>query len=213
MLVPSRRQTQAAQQCFRKHLKGVASGRFVKKLKRTILTKLTASAAGMRSSLTPENRPTVCQHGAQDFVEVPIVAKHYESMLQRARRDPHVISRNGTAAASQLSIHDRVLRRHLRIDDQLVRPLRCQKLLQFLAIRLFPCPYGKTAQQFAEHNAVHPNAVDMREHVHRLRHPSFEGDIGVGIEEDVPHCHNAGSTCSKLATACKKIAALRQQAQ
>jgi hypothetical protein len=36
--------------------------RLVKKLKRIMLIALTASAAGMMSSFTPENHPTVCRH-------------------------------------------------------------------------------------------------------------------------------------------------------
>src|SRR5215471_21306101 len=141
------------------------------------------------------------------FVEVPIIAEHRKAMLQCARCNPHIIGRNGTAAASKLPIHHCVLRCRLCIDDQLMHPLRCQKLLQFLTIRLFTCADRKTAQQFAEHNAIDPNPRDMCEHVHRIRQPSFEGHIGVGIEEDVSHCHNDGSTCSNVATACKKAVA------
>src|SRR4029450_5855043 len=84
-------------------------------------------------------------------------------------------------------------------DDALV--------LQFLAIGLCTRSDSKTAEQFAEHNTVDPNARDMREHLHRLGCPLFEGHIGIGIEQNVPHCHNAGSTCSKSATACKKAMA------
>ncbi len=42
--------------------------RLAKKLKRTILMELTAPA-GMLSSLTPENRPTVYRHAGQGLRE------------------------------------------------------------------------------------------------------------------------------------------------
>src|SRR5215475_4871582 len=91
-----------------------------------------------------------------DFVEMPIIAEHRKAMLQHARHDPHVIGRNGTTAASEFSIYDRILSRRLRIDDELVHPLRRQKLLQFLAIGLFTRADGKTAKQFAEYNTIDP---------------------------------------------------------
>src|SRR5438128_12701154 len=46
--------------CLTRH-SHYARSRLVKKFKRTILMVLTASAAGMLSSLTLENRPTVCR--------------------------------------------------------------------------------------------------------------------------------------------------------
>ena len=47
---------------------------------------------------------------AGDLVEVSLVTEHCESMLQRAGSDPHVISRNGTAAVSEFPIHYRAIR-------------------------------------------------------------------------------------------------------
>ena len=142
-----------------------------------------------------------------DGVEVPIVAEYRKTMLQRAGCNPHVIGRNGTAAASEFPIHHSILRRRLSVDYQLVHPLRRQELLQFLAISRLTRAYGKTAEQLTEHNTIDPNPWGVREHVHSIGQTSFEGHIGVGIEEDVSYCHNAGSTCSKSATACKKAAA------
>jgi len=87
-----------------------------------------------------------------DFTKVPVIAEYREAILQRARRDSHVIGRNGTSAASELPKYDCILRCRLRIDDQLVHPLRRQKLLQFLTIGLCTRSNGKAAEQFAEHN-------------------------------------------------------------
>src|SRR5262252_4721232 len=142
----------------------------------------------------------------RDGVEVPIVTEYRETMLQRASGDPHVISRNGTATASEFPIHRRILCRRLGVDHQLMHPLRRQELLQFLAIFRLTRAHGKTAEQFAEHNTVDPNPWGVREHVHSIGQPAFEGHIGIGIEEDVPYCHNAESTYSKSAIACKKAA-------
>src|SRR5262245_33521357 len=107
------------------------------------------SAAGMLSALTTESRPIVCQHETEDFMEMPVVAEHRKAMLQRAGRDPHIIGRNGTATASEFPVHGRILRRCLRVDDQLMHPVRRQKLLQFLAIGLCTRSDSKTAEQFA----------------------------------------------------------------
>jgi len=82
-----------------------------------------------------------------DGVEMPIVAEYRKTMLQRAGCNPHVIGRNGTAAASEFPIHHRILRRRLSVDYQLVHPLRRQELLQFLAISRLTRAYGKTAEQ------------------------------------------------------------------
>ena len=144
---------------------------------------------------------------AGNLVEVSIVTEHGESMLQRAGRNPHVVGRNGTATASEFPIHPRILCRRLPRRSPAGAPAPTPETVKLLAILRFACADSKAAEQFAKHNTIDPNPRGVRDHLHRLGHTPFEGRIGVGIEEDVPYCHNEGSTCSKSAIACRKAAA------
>jgi hypothetical protein len=40
-------------------------------------------------------------------------------------------------------------------------------------------------------NAAHANPGGIPKHVHRIGDTPFEGHVGIGIEENVPHSHNA----------------------
>ena len=99
---------------------------------------------------------------AGDRVAVAIVTEHCESMLQRTGSDPHVMSRNGTAAVSECPIHYGILRCCSSVNHQLVYPLRRQKQFKFLAILDFACSNGKAAEQFPKHNTIDPNPRGVR---------------------------------------------------
>ena len=75
-----------------------------------------------------ENRPTACRHAGQQ----PRGSGHRHCTrrirLQRAGRDPPVVGRPGTATASEVPRHTRILRGRRRVDHHLVYPLRRQQL-------------------------------------------------------------------------------------
>lgn len=140
-------------------------------------------------------------------MEMSIVAKYCQSVLQGGGRNPHVICWDRPTAASEFTIHGGIIFGRFNVYHELIYPIRRQKLLQFLAIFLFAHADRKTTEQFAEYNAVESNPGSVLKNFHRVGCALFESHIGIRIEENIPYRHNSESTCSKSAIACKKAAA------